>query len=82
MYDALRRAAKLVALKARLKVQLHLQAPDRDRITIGKGAAAATLTGPPVELLLYLQGRRSASRAQLGGDAAAVAAVEAASFSI
>jgi hypothetical protein len=37
------------------------------------------LSGPPVELALFLSGRRDAARTELVGDAAAVAKVEATS---
>jgi len=39
------------------------------------GAPRAVLSGGPLELVLYLSGRRSAARIDLSGDAAAVAAV-------
>ena len=44
----------------------------------GKGPSTVTLTGEPMELLLYLFGRREHARVDLGGDADAVAAARAA----
>lgn len=53
---------------------LELVTPDGRRRGSSAGAAA-TLTGPPSELVLYLSGRREAARVDLSGPDDAVAAV-------
>jgi uncharacterized protein (TIGR03085 family) len=45
-----------------------------------RGNPAARIAGPPGELLLYLFGRRGAAQVEVGGPAAAVAAVRRARF--
>ena len=57
---------------------LELVRPDGTHRQLG-GHPHAVLSGPPVELALFLSGRRDAARTQLDGDAAAVAEVEATS---
>ncbi|MCU1372948.1 MAG: hypothetical protein JWO68_234 [Actinomycetia bacterium] len=63
-------------------VGLELVRPDGERRTARKGEPLAVLTGEPVELALYLNGRKAAAQVELTGPADAVAAVEAASFGI
>jgi uncharacterized protein (TIGR03085 family) len=48
----------------------------------GSGEPRAELHGPPLELLLYLSGRRSVAEVELTGPAPAVAAVEQAAFGL
>jgi uncharacterized protein (TIGR03085 family) len=60
---------------------LDLVRPDGARRRYGSGAAA-TLTGPATELVLYLGGRRVSARVTLGGPAGAVAAVQRTTISI
>jgi uncharacterized protein (TIGR03085 family) len=48
----------------------------------GKGASTVTLTGEPMELLLYLFGRRAHAQVVVGGDADAIAALEQHSLSV
>jgi hypothetical protein len=43
---------------------------------------AVVLSGPPVECLLYLQGRRAASEVTVTGDPAALQRFEGANFAI
>ncbi len=50
-------------------------------MVVGKGPEAV-LTGPPVELVLYLFGRREASAAAVSGDPAARAVLESAPLGI
>lgn len=59
------------------------------RVTRGEGQSVAVGTGPevslsgdPVELLLYLQGRRSAAVVEMSGEESAMAALRAASLGI
>jgi uncharacterized protein (TIGR03085 family) len=54
---------------------IELDGGDDRRRELG-GDTRAVLTGGPVELVLFLSGRRDAARTDLAGDAAAVAAVE------
>jgi uncharacterized protein (TIGR03085 family) len=61
-------------------VGLELRTPDGSVKTYGSGGAV--IVGEPVELLLYLNGRRSAAHVQLSGSADAIAAVEAANLLI
>jgi uncharacterized protein (TIGR03085 family) len=53
---------------------LVLARPDGRRLVLKSGSPAATLKGEPLELLLYVFGRTTASGAQLNGDPEAVAA--------
>jgi uncharacterized protein (TIGR03085 family) len=59
-----------------------LRTPGGDVVVARRGEPVATLTGAPVELLLYLLGRRTAAEVELTGDPAAVSAVEHASLGI
>ena len=61
---------------------LDVATPDGQRATLKKGEPTVTLTGRPVELALYLAGRKAAAQVELGGPPAAVAAVEQARFGI
>jgi uncharacterized protein (TIGR03085 family) len=56
-------------------VGLVLIGPGGRRRSFGSGPSA-TLSGAPSELVLFLSGRRSAARVDLGGGADAVAALE------
>ena len=55
---------------------LELVRPDGERRQLG-GEPRAVLSGAPVELLLFLTGRRAAAVTELDGDVAAVTKVEA-----
>jgi uncharacterized protein (TIGR03085 family) len=63
-------------------VGLELVRPGGERRTIRKGSPVATLTGHPVELALYLNGRKAHAEVALGGDPAAAATVEATAFGL
>jgi uncharacterized protein (TIGR03085 family) len=63
-------------------VGLDLVRPDGERRTARKGAPTAVLTGEPVELALYLNGRKADAAVELTGPPDAVAAVEAAPFGV
>jgi uncharacterized protein (TIGR03085 family) len=80
IWGMLRRGARM--LTRRIDAGVVLRAPGGDEVQARRGDAVATLTGPPVELLLYLMGRRGAAEVDLNGDPAAVAAVERASLGI
>lgn len=54
----------------------------RSSFVASAGEPAATVTGEPLELLLYLFGRRDQARVEVTGDAAAVAALKAAHLGV
>ena len=58
-------------------VGVTLVLPDGRRAAVKRDVPEATVTGEPVELALYVSGRRSAARVELGGDPTAVARLEA-----
>jgi uncharacterized protein (TIGR03085 family) len=60
---------------------VRLAPAGRTGVTVG-GGPQAVLAGEPVELLLYLFGRRSAAHAELTGDPEAQAAVAAAALGL
>jgi len=84
--DALWRAVRARApLSFRgLDVGVVLRRADatRSQVVGSKGEPAVTLTGEPMELLLYLFGRRDHAQVQVSGDQAARAALEAASLEV
>lgn len=83
--DLLRRGARLLSAPAHLGAAgLTLVRPGTEPVIAHRSGekGTATLTGDPVEVLLYLYGRRAVADASLTGDPAAVAVVEAASFGI
>jgi uncharacterized protein (TIGR03085 family) len=80
IWAMLRRGAKM--LTRDVKSGLVLRRPSGDEVVARKGERSATLTGEPVELLLYLMGRRGAAQVELTGEADAVAAVERAKLGI
>jgi uncharacterized protein (TIGR03085 family) len=79
---------KLVKGAARLSTRklgdigLDLVRPGGDRVTARKGSPTAALTGDPVELGLYLAGRKSAAAVDLAGDPAAITALQDADFGL
>lgn len=79
---------KLVKASARLAARrvdgagLDLATTTGERATVKRGDPVATLTGGPVDLALYLAGRKGAAQVSLDGPPAAVAAVEAARFGL
>lgn len=84
VWGLLRRAARLLVAPGRLGTTgLRLVRPGSDPIQAhGKGDGGAVLTGDPVEVLLYLFGRRAQADVVLTGDETAIARVEGASFGI
>jgi uncharacterized protein (TIGR03085 family) len=69
LWAGLRRGARLLLRRVR-GASVRLARRDGDSITIGRGDEV-TLTGDPVELLLYLFGRRAAASVEVTGDDAA-----------
>ncbi len=80
LWPVIRRSA--IVWRRRLReVSLRVESPGREPLNVGSGPQA-TLAGDPVELALYLTGRKTASRAQLTGDPTAVATIEAAQLGL
>jgi uncharacterized protein (TIGR03085 family) len=64
-----------------LKVGLVAEHPDGRVQTLAKGTPVAVMVGEPLEIVLYLYGRRAVARVELKGDPIAVAAVSGADLS-
>jgi uncharacterized protein (TIGR03085 family) len=75
VWGMLRRGAKMTTRGVK-GAGLVLRRPNGDEIVARKGEPVATLTGEPVDLLLYLMGRREAAQVELGGDPDAITALE------
>ncbi len=58
-----------------LKVGLVAEHPDGRVLTLSKGSPVAVLAGAPLEILLYLYGRRDVAGVEVKGDPEAVAIV-------
>ncbi len=83
VWRLLRRAAPLMVAKARPPdVTLEVRRDGGEVVRAGRGRRTVVLSGPPVEVLLYLYGRTGAARVDVGGSADAVDAVDRASFGI
>lgn len=84
VWSLLRRAARLLVAPGKLgPTGLELVRPGGHEPVRASGKdGGAVLTGDPVEILLYLYGRKADAEVTLTGDEAAVARVEAASFGI
>ncbi len=80
LWRLLRHAARLMLRKVQ-GAQVRLERPNGEVITVGKGPTVV-LAGEPVELVLYLQGRRAHAQVVLSGDPAARTAVESADLGI
>lgn len=81
--DTLWRAAQARARLAlgSVKAGVVLARSDADESkVVNDGEPAVTLTGPPMELLLFLYGRRDHARVEITGDPVARAALDAASL--
>jgi hypothetical protein len=61
--------------------RVRLVHPDGTDITVGRGPEV-TLAGEPLELVLYLQGRRDAAVVEVTGHPSAVEALTTASLGI
>jgi len=75
IWKRLRLMGKVTYLRAPVGVTLSV--PDGDTEIVKKRADGVALTGDPVELLLYISGRREAAHVELTGPPEAVAAFEA-----
>ena len=80
VWDLLRRQARLMLRKVD-GAAVRVEGPDGASVVVGKGPEVG-LVGEPVDVLLYLFGRQGAAVVDLHGDAAARAALEAASLGI
>jgi hypothetical protein len=81
LWTMLHRGAKFMTRSVKT-TGIDLVRPDGDVIHARPGATVATMTGPAGEIVLFLSGRTSAARVELGGAPDAVAAVRAAGFGI
>ena len=80
VWTAIRLVARPAFRRARDGVRLRRAGTD-STVTGRGGSPAVTVVGDPVELALFLSGRKSAARVELHGDPAAVARLEAARLS-
>jgi uncharacterized protein (TIGR03085 family) len=83
--DLLRRGARVLTARGRLGaagLTLHWHGGESVMAHRTGSKGTATLSGDPVEVLLYIYGRKADSRAELTGDTEAVQAVENATFGI
>ena len=84
IWAALGSSLRFFLLRGRVRgLRVELERPGGDRHAAGPDdGPKVLLTGLPVECLLYLQGRRAASRAAVTGDPDAVQRFEDANFAI
>jgi uncharacterized protein (TIGR03085 family) len=80
IWGMLRRGARMLTRK--VGAPIILQRPSGAQVVARKGKSPAVLTGEPVDLLLYLFGRREAAHVELSGDPGAVDKIEAATLGI
>jgi uncharacterized protein (TIGR03085 family) len=81
LWKAVQGRARLALRK--VNVEVVLRRPDSPSSVVGgKGEPTVTVTGEPLELLLFLFGRRAHARVDVAGDPAARAALEAASLAV
>jgi uncharacterized protein (TIGR03085 family) len=81
VWGMLRRGAALQLRSVRKQVKVRLQPPDGEGVTVGRGPEVV-LAGEPVELVLYLMGRKGVAQVELSGDTDAMAIVAAAKLGI
>jgi uncharacterized protein (TIGR03085 family) len=82
LWSAVRGRAPLALRKVRAGVVLRRTDATVPPLVGAKGEPVATVSGEPLELLLFLFGRRDHARVDISGDAAARAALEAASLAV
>ena len=80
LWGLLRHGARL-ALRKVDGARVVLARPTGEQVAVGRGPEV-TVTGDPLEIQLYLLGRRGAAQVTLSGDPAAQAALEAAQLGI
>lgn len=81
VWHALERLAKLVALRVR-GIPLVLEWPGHAAITVKRGADPVVLRGEPIELALYVNGRKHAAAVDLTGPQNQIDTLAAANLSI
>jgi uncharacterized protein (TIGR03085 family) len=84
LWKLLRRGAGLQLRKVRKQVAVRLRRPDGldgTDITVGRGPEVI-VNGEPLELVLFLMGRKAAAQVGLGGDADAIEVLRSASLGI
>ena len=81
LWSQLQRAGRLMT-RGLKGTGLTVDAPGHGSKALRKGDPAVTLTGTPQELVLYLNGRRSAADVTLTGDAPAITALGEATLGI
>jgi uncharacterized protein (TIGR03085 family) len=82
VWGLLRRGAKMTTRDVKGAGLVLRRRGTGDEIVARKGEPAATLTGEPVELLLYLMGRRAAAQVEIEGPPESVTALEQAKLGI
>lgn len=82
LWKAVRARARLSLRGLDVGVVLRRASAPRASVTASKGEPVVTISGEPMELLLFLFGRRDHARVEITGDSAARAALEAASLEI
>jgi uncharacterized protein (TIGR03085 family) len=82
LWQAVRGRAPLSLRKDRSRVELHRTDAADDPVVRGHGERTVTVSGEPLELLLFLFGRREHARVRVGGDPVARAELDATSFAI
>lgn len=80
LWGFLRRGARLMLRKVK-GASVHLVRPDGGSILVGSGPEVS-VTGAPLEMLLYLQGRRTAAQVEIEGESAPRHALETAQLGI
>jgi uncharacterized protein (TIGR03085 family) len=81
VWGSLRRSARMLARRVK-HVELELRRPDGGVIRVRPSGPRAAVTGRPIELLLYLMGRRSVADVTVTGDEQALAKLAAADLSL
>ncbi len=84
IWSLLRRGARLLVAPGKLGATgLRLVRPGSDPVQAsGRGDGGAVLTGDPVEILLYIYGRKGVADVELTGDPAARQEVDRAGFGV
>jgi uncharacterized protein (TIGR03085 family) len=84
VWGSLGSAMRLFLLRGRVRsLRVELQRPDGSAHAAGpESGSKVVLSGPPVECLLYLQGRKGHARVELTGDDTAIQQFRAATFAI
>lgn len=81
LWRVVRRGARLLLRRPGKQVTVRLAPPGRPPVDVGRGPTV-TLAGDPVELALYLTGRRGAAAVEVSGDPGAQAVLASARLGI